>query len=173
MNKILLILTHYKHNKCINDFILHISSLKIPYTWELEVVICDNSSDFILNSDILLNCTILNPNENKYYLGGSWYAIQEWVSFKEIIPDWIIVANHDLVLSDNFFTELLSISFEDDIGLVAPNVKLPNGVNQNPQILNRPNILSMFLRAAAYTYPLLYVLMHKLYLFKCKINRFF
>lgn len=167
---VLIVLAHYKHNASIHAFLRHVSNLELPINWALEVVVCDNSDDFQMIQDVDVQLSVYNPGENKFYFGGCWFALQKWQQENGSLPEWVIVANHDLVLEDRFFVKMLSAHVDQDVGVVAPDVKLPNGIDQNPQILNRPSLFSMYLRTIAFKHPFIYSMMNLRYTLKMKLK---
>jgi len=163
---VLIVLAHYMHNESIHKFLKHISMLKFPRNWKWKVAICDNSGDLEDFPDLEIDLTVYRPGENKYYLGGCWFALTKWQEENGNFPDWVIVTNHDLVFESDFFLRLLSMSIDEDIAVVAPDVRILNGVKQNPHILKRPSLISMVMRTMAFRYRPLYRLMNLQYTVK-------
>lgn len=165
---VLVVLAHFKHNESIHTFLKHLNCLKFPNGVKLEVIICDNSGDFVDVPNLNLNITVYKPGENKYYFGGCWFALTKWKEDNGDFPSWVIVANHDLIFENDFFIKLLSMSINEDVGVIAPDVRIPNGVRQNPHLLRRPSLFSMIIRTIAFRYRLIYGIMNLRY--KIKMN---
>jgi GT2 family glycosyltransferase len=143
--KILIALAHYQNGESVLEFLSHLSSLPLPSGWSLEVVICDNSGDWDHPLESNLKTSLYNPGYGRHYMGGAWFALERWREENGEFPEWVAVSNHDLVLAPDFFTRLLNEPFHEDVGVVGPDVRLPNGFRQNPTFRHRPSALKLSL----------------------------
>lgn len=82
---------------------------------------------------------LYDPKENLGYLNGSLYGYRKYTDKYEIIPEWLVISNTDIEIDSNsFFEELLSKSYEEDIGCLAPSVYSPSKKSyENPQYIKR------------------------------------
>ena len=103
---------------------------------------------------------VIPTGENKGYFG----AIRQVM---EHCPpedyDYIIISNVDILLSENFFSQLLSFKTTIDTGWIAPRIYSQTfDMDFNPQALNRYSYKKMIALRLLFKYPLLLWLKQKL-----------
>lgn len=126
------------------------SLLKQQQKANLLIVVVDNNSK---KEEITLLKTYTQDKENveAVFLPdniGYFPAMakgQELAYSKGINFDYMIVANNDLIYEDNFLDILSTLSFENDVMVVSPDIIRMDGVHQNPHFINRISPLRKFL----------------------------
>lgn len=124
------------------DFLCSIEkSLRFFPDLKLTVIFSDNStinvkkapSDF--TSDFFH--FVYSKNDNVGYF-PSFYKSLEMIDCNKF--DYIMVSNVDLDMDFSFFSKLSEISFDDDVGILAPSIvsSLSNS-DSNPKMLHRPS----------------------------------
>jgi len=101
-------------------------------SFELDVTIVDNGSD----KNELLKLTkgiaqeeLLVSKENLGYMGGLNLALSER---NPTLYDYTILANNDLLFSDDFFMILERMSLGSEYGIICPDIETVDGIHQNP-----------------------------------------
>lgn len=74
--------------------------------------------------------------------------------------DFLIISNVDVTVSKNFFSEIKTLKFNENIGAYAPSIVSKNrNYDQNPKIVDRPSSfkvkLNRFLFRSSFTYLVL------------------
>jgi len=111
----------------------------------IHVLIVDNSSKRgVPNLPTDSNFTVLRSNENLGYLGGVRRGMSSYLE-KHALPDWVIVSNVDLVITDRqFLQQLAALKAAPRVGAVAPRIASAlTGRNQNPFMRRRPSPIRM------------------------------
>ncbi|NHM30011.1 hypothetical protein [Neobacillus terrae] len=82
------------------------------------------------------------PTHNLGYLNGALFGYREFIKTSGKMPDWIVISNTDIMISDaRFFEKLLSNEYAEDIWCIAPSVFSPmTNSYQNPQYLSRHSL---------------------------------
>ena len=138
---------------CVESFLLTNKDSKI------HVLVVDNSemendimsSQFKANS----NVTWLRPESNLGFYNGASWGLKVFLS-KAPIPFYICVSNTDLIFNQSDFVKHLK-KYHDNLEttVIAPSIKSNlTGVDQNPQIRNRPS------RHTMKFYTIVYKLFH-------------
>ncbi|MEV5029137.1 hypothetical protein [Paenibacillus sp. LPE1-1-1.1] len=88
---------------------------------------------------INLSIELFEPMNNLGYLNGALYGYNEFISNGGTKPDWVIISNTDIVISDTlYFEKFLSIHYQEEIWCVAPSVYSPLTKSyQNPHYIER------------------------------------
>jgi GT2 family glycosyltransferase len=110
-----------------------------------HVLIVDNSAGGENeNSRICNRFTVLRPHENSGYLGGARFGISNYLKVHPT-PDWVIISNVDLLITDaRFIQKLTALKCAPHVGAVAPRiVSALTGRDQNPFMRYRPSALRM------------------------------
>lgn len=127
----------------------------------LEVVVVDNSKTLGCSRlDVSgERCIVLRPNENLGYFGGVKWAYDNWISYGNRIPDFVVVSNTDIEVSDdNFFDGLLPFLNDDYIGVIAPAViSAETGLDQNPYMASKPSMVKAAIRAKLFKSAALFI----------------
>jgi GT2 family glycosyltransferase len=160
---IVIVLAHFRHCESMRAFLAHVRTQRVPAGYRLKILVHDNSGDFDKADAQGLSITVYSTGDNLHYLGGCWRAIREWMTETGAWPEWTIVANHDLVFDAEFLTTLVRLPTADDVGVVAPAVRLRNGVAQNPFLWGRPSRAAMWARAVALRFSTIYRIMEARY----------
>ncbi len=84
--------------------------------------------------------TVLAPPANMGYFGAASYALSHYL-YRHSLPDWVIVANVDLTVTDAAFLErLIGYPQASDLAVIAPSIRSRlTGHEQNPFLLRRPS----------------------------------
>ncbi|MHB8609219.1 MAG: glycosyltransferase family 2 protein [Candidatus Acidiferrales bacterium] len=90
----------------------------------------------------LANFELYELTANAGYFGAAKAGLDRFLEGNKVVPDWVIVCNHDVLIEDpDFFSKLFS---QDPmaVGVIAPRIQaLPAGVEQNPFMSRRPGWL--------------------------------
>ena len=142
----LLIAVHYGVPEPTLDFIGCLSRLQ--RFADLQIVIVENKSGNdsgnVLQNAVsdLENCELLELTRNAGYFGAARAGLDHFLQRNEVLPDWVIVCNHDVLIEDQeFFSKLFS---QDPmaVGVIAPRIQiLPSREDQNPFMQRRPGWL--------------------------------
>jgi GT2 family glycosyltransferase len=110
----------------------------------LHVLIVDNTVEAVADLPTNSSFAVLRSNENLGYLGGARLGISRYLE-EHPLPDWLIVSNVDLLITDAYFTQKLSaLKFAPDVGAVAPRIASAlTGRDQNPFMRSRPSAIRM------------------------------
>jgi GT2 family glycosyltransferase len=111
----------------------------------LHVLIVDNGlSGPMVDLPLDSRFATLVSGENLGYFGGARRGISRYLG-EHPLPDWIIVSNVDLLITDPlFFQKLAALKVPPRVGAVAPRIASAlTGRNQNPFIRRRPSALRM------------------------------
>lgn len=178
---VLVISVNYYADLDTNNLIKDI--LKQNYSDTVKIIIVNNSNEndsYKTNIDLMKlykdkeNIIILNPGKNLGYFGGANWALSKYLETNNI-PEWIIVANTDIIIPENNFFEKLFNLYPNGIdGIIAPSIfSLVSKVDQNPNILTRPNWKKFFLYGWIYKCFFIYFLYNLLSKVKKFIKKIF
>jgi len=157
----------YRDTVNVEAFLEHIRGIKVPEGWRVEIAIADNSGSFGASSGIFRDICLCEPGENLGYLGGSAYAIRNWMSMHNMIPEWTGIANTDIAFDRDFFTRLIRLQCPENVAVLAPDITLKNGRRQNPYRKKRPSSLEMYLYTLIYRSSILTRSLDRLKYFLC------
>lgn len=161
-NRILFVLVNYNSYDKLHEFLESCSS---AYTisdrnCELKIMISDNSTErqkikTNINSSIPIE---VFKNQNLGYLGGAFNILNQVVDLDSY--RYVIIANVDLKLKQDFISKLLSKDYSTEIGWIAPMIfSVQENRDKNPKIVRRYSLNKIKFLRLLYTYPIL----HKLY----------
>jgi GT2 family glycosyltransferase len=111
----------------------------------LQVLIVDNAVGALMAAMPMdTSFTLLRSNENLGYFGGARWGISKYLE-EHPLPDWVIVSNVDLLITDaQFLQKLAALNSAPHVGAVAPRIASAlTGRNQNPFMRSRPSALRM------------------------------
>lgn len=109
----------------------------------VKVIVVDNSSEqdpelikYVRSND---NVNLLSPEKNMGYLPGANYGYV-WAKKKWDLPDYIVVANVDLIFEGSeLLNSIGKLKYDKNIGVYAPKIiSVATGRDQNPHIIERP-----------------------------------
>ncbi len=107
-------------------------------SFDLNCYLIDNSTDIFISNALDKLITnypflyILRPDKNLGYFGAFNFAL----SFNfHIDADYTLLCNNDLIFSDDFFQNLSSKKYNNDILAICPDVITINGFHQNPHVI--------------------------------------
>lgn len=135
------VLSMYHDASRVRAFVAHLRQLPCPRDVELHIVVTDNGRE--RRRPLIPGADIVTPRRNLGYLGGCVHALESWRAAGHAQPEWVCVSNTDLELADDFLLRLTSEECAEDVGVVAPDVRLVNGAPQNPLLWRRPARLMM------------------------------
>lgn len=115
------------------------------------------------------NISVVNSVVNRGYFGGARHGLAHYLE-SHPLPDWVIISNIDLLITDHrFLSRLAAIDGGSGLGVVAPCIRSSKtGRDQNPFIERRPSVARMHAykwiyrsRLALHTYELAAAAFHK------------
>jgi GT2 family glycosyltransferase len=152
---ILLGLACYRDMNNVETFLEHIKRIELPEGWRIETAIADNCGYLAFSSQDSGQVYVYKPGENLGYLGGCAYAIGQWRSRHNLIPEWTVIANTDISFEKDFFIRLVRLRLPDKVAVLAPDITLQNGTCQNPYMKKRLGKPEMYLYTLIYRSSLL------------------
>ena len=111
----------------------------------LHVLVVDNSADSKWMPNVPeLRCQAVRRPANPGYLGGARCGLSAYLE-QNVMPDWVVISNVDLILSGTqFLMRLSKLASLSDLGAVAPSICSDlTGIDQNPYMKTRPSKLRM------------------------------
>lgn len=131
--------------------------IMVQSTIELVVLICDNSKIVKkVDGEYGFEIKHFPSGNNLGYFGGISYVIKKEQRYIET-ADYIIFSNVDLLVEKDFFMNLMTQTFPDNIGCVAPSIySLKEKKDRNPKILKRPTRKKLAFQIYMYKYPFIY-----------------
>jgi len=144
VRNLLITITHFNDEARVNKFLAHTFGLALPQDCRLFVAVADNSLSWQGLGFTHPNLEVFRPQENLGYLRGCAFAFENWVAKNREMPEWTLISNTDVTLADDFFQNLMTIELSDEVGVLAPDVRLPDDYPQNPYRLRRPSRLRMY-----------------------------
>jgi GT2 family glycosyltransferase len=117
------------------------SLTKLSKCDQLEVWIVNNddrdSSESFLQS--MPNVMCIRPQANRGYFGGAKAGLDYYRQLRGGLPPWIVVANNDIIISDQAFLEKLFAHNLRNVGILAPRIlSTRTKSDQNPFLRQRP-----------------------------------
>jgi GT2 family glycosyltransferase len=134
---ILFLVTHFRDGDAVTSFISHIRSLD-PDGTAAAIAVADNSPDEPLAYAPSPNVVVYRAPENLGYLNGCALAHTSWLVDGHPTPEMVAVSNTDVTLESDFLRAAAHLDV-DGVGVVAPDVRLPDGTPQNPFMTRRPS----------------------------------
>ena len=123
---------------------------------KVEVIVADNSvpvEPFSYKPQNF-NLFMLPTEDNKGYFGAVKYAMQQK---SPIDFDYSIISNVDVLLTDYFFTNLLSLKTKNDTGWIAPQIYSNlEQRDRNPKIMLRYTKRKLQILRTLFQFPPLY-----------------
>lgn len=114
----------------------------------VETVIIDNSPAPVELARIraavqdIHRAELLESSENRGYFGAARLALDHYLANRHLLPDWVIVCNHDVLIEDREFFKRLLREDSDTVGIIAPRIqRRPGHSDQNPFMRRRPDRL--------------------------------
>ena len=90
----------------------------------------------------LADIELLELTVNAGYFGAAQAGLNRLLERQAVLPDWIIVCNHDVLIEDRDFFLRLFAQDPSTVGVIAPRIQsLPGRVDQNPFMRRRPGRL--------------------------------
>jgi len=128
---------------------------------QIDVVIADNTIEgrkTIDTSNLKSIIVDFKPyHQNLGYMGAVMKLIKDIGSEKVTNYDFVIISNVDLLLTETFFTNLLSKEINKNVGWIAPKIlSLSENKDRNPKILKRPSKQHLRKLLTMFKYPILY-----------------
>lgn len=157
--KVLVVLAYYQNENALRKFLQRLGQMPLHPGWTLELAICDNTGNLRDEGSWPFKIHIYLPNENLHYMGGCWHALRRWNEQNENFPEWVVIANYDLLLENDFWLKLLGTPFDHLTAVVGPNLRVVNGRRQNPWMRRRPSRLKITLLKWGHRYAFLQMLM--------------
>jgi GT2 family glycosyltransferase len=88
------------------------------------------------------NTEVLPSSENRGYFGAARFALDHYLANGGVLPNWVIVCNHDVTIEGSEFFARLLREDPDAVGVIAPRVqRQADHADQNPFMRNRPGRL--------------------------------
>ena len=121
------------------------SLAKLSRIDQLDVVIVNNDPHQEAEKylypwrDSLPSCMVMTADSNLGYFGGAKAGIDYYVQRCGSLPNWIVIANNDVIVEDPSFLEKLFICDPQKVGMLAPSImSTRTGSDQNPFLRRRP-----------------------------------
>lgn len=130
------VMSMYHDAPRVRAFAGHLRRLALPRDVELHVLVADNGLG--PRAPRVRGAEVFASPGNLGYLGGCVHALESWRTTGQAYPEWVCVSNSDLELADDFLLRLAGEEWPEDGGIAAPDVRLLNGVPQNPLLWRRP-----------------------------------
>jgi len=134
---ILFLVTHFNDGDRVAAFIDHVRTLD-PDGTATAIAVADNSADEPFACAPSPNLAVYRASENLGYLNGCAFARTAWLAEGRSRPEIIAVCNTDVWLDPTFLRGVAVLELAE-VGVVAPDVRLPNGSPQNPFMVHRPS----------------------------------
>src|SRR5512135_2811157 len=168
---VLLTMVHYNDQPGVLAFVEHARSVGNAAGVLIECAVADNSGTWGEQTGSPSWITLVRPGRNLGYLAGCAAAFDAWCQQHAGLPEWVAVVNTDLRFAPDFFGRLLALELPEDIGVVAPDVRLRNGMRQNPHMRIRPTPLRIVLTMVICGNPVFGWLWHATYGLRCALKR--
>jgi GT2 family glycosyltransferase len=169
--KVGFVCVNYNNSRITIDYISNLLFIKKGY--DVIVVIVDNASkqdeleileNYIENEDIILIKSDLNLGYFKgLNLGLSVLNTSEF--------DYIVVGNNDLKFQDDFLEQLEVRKSHDNALVLSPNIIRPDGVHQNPHMINKFNAVQKVYRRIYYSNYYISIFLQFIYGFLKKLTK--
>lgn len=143
---------------------------------QCEVAIVDNEADARTRAELAAlarrhdgRVHLFHLDENRFYWPGAAFALEQLYSRPELMPEWLIVCNNDIVVTDRrFVTRLLAYDPEKP-SVIAPSiVSGVTGSDQNPLLRSELGAFERLKWKVYYTHYLVARLLlgvHRLWVF--------
>lgn len=163
---------HYRNSEEVREFLRHVLGLPLPHGWNLYVGVSDNSGTWDHSVSLGNKAIIYSPGQNLGYLRGCAFALERWIAKYGGYPEWVAVTNTDVEFEEEFFHKLVLHPWPDNVGIVAPDIRLRNGMPQNPYKIVRPRRRRMYLYSLVYRNIVCTVLLEWLHAVKSVVRRY-
>lgn len=129
---------------------------------QCEVAIVDNEADAV-TTESLANAArqwngrvhLFHLEENRFYWPGAAFALEKLYPRPELMPDWLIVCNNDIVVTDRRFVARLLAHDPETACVIAPSiVSAVTGRDQNPFLRRELGAVERLKWKAYYTHYL-------------------
>jgi len=131
--RVLFLVVHYRNTQEVAHFCEQVSRVE-----GCLVVVTDNSGD--LDAHLLPErCVVATSGCNLGYLNGCAFGFEQVAPLLAAIPEFICVCNTDISFTRGLEKLTASQAGDDTVGCIAPDIILPTGHHQNPNILWRPS----------------------------------
>lgn len=134
MNKIVFVVLHYKALEVTDECIscLLNQNYKNFYVLVIDNYSNDNSTEhLLLKYESIDNLNIIQLEENYGFAKAN--DIGFLVAKYRYNADYIVVINNDLYIRDiDFCSKLVNLDYNDNVGVVGPDIINLNGIHQNP-----------------------------------------
>lgn len=178
MKKGLIIIINYANEKEVIDY-AHMLEKQSVYD-KLNLVIVNNKSSDSCSVSLIdevkkfkVPTKLYDPKDNLGYLNGALYGYREYIKSGDTKPDWIVISNTDITISDNqFFVKLLSTEYSEDIWCIAPSIfSTSTNSYQNPSYTERCSLRKVNRLIFINRYPLLSYVYSLLANYKAKFTK--
>ncbi len=142
MHKIIFITVHFKNTIVTTQCVSSINSCTDAD--DVEIIIVDNEStgqskleleNIRKNSQAPIK--VIPSEINTYYWGGAALGLKQIIFENTDSPDWIIIANNDIIFNKHDFIKQLIQLDPKKYPIIAPKILLKDsGKNQNPCLMN-------------------------------------
>ena len=134
---------HYYDTPNLHKLIANIGQLQLPSGWRIVVAVSDNSDSWTDAPEVGCEVRVFQPRKNLGYLPGCAFALRQWTAQKKTRPEWVAVVNSDITIKPDVVQRLLELRWPDDVAAIAPDIRGPGNVPQNPFLISRPSSLRM------------------------------
>jgi GT2 family glycosyltransferase len=145
----LLVTVHYKNETSTIELLTSLSKLDRFSEVDVAVVANDSGEEQLLElkeaGEKFRNVELLEPKVNLGYFGAAKFALDRYLSQARVLPDWVIVCNHDVLIEDEEFLDKLFHWDPATVGVIAPRITVPSqAIEQNPFMTERPGRWKQF-----------------------------
>ena len=138
---VVFLLVHFHNQQQVEALLQWLSrhGTRLHAAARVQVAIADNSRDWVHDQSQTkgISVSVYTPAKNLGYLNGLNFAWQALRRSADDLPEWIVLTNSDIELSDDYFSRL-SVPRDAEIGIVAPSILRADGIDQNPFLARRP-----------------------------------
>ena len=164
MKKTTIYCVNYRSYDSLTDYLLSIDKgvSNVMGNSTVKVVVADNTVPCspVNYRPQNFELEVIPTGVNKGYLGAIKFLMEHRPPKDS---DYIIISNVDILLSENFFSQLISFKTTIDTGWIAPRIYSQTlDMNFNPQALNRYSYKKMKALRLLFKYPILLWLKQKL-----------
>jgi GT2 family glycosyltransferase len=159
MKQVAIYCVNYKSYNALNNYIASIESAAtaVKESVHVSVFIADNTDNEYLtieNPSDIITIQAFPFHQNLGYFGAI-HKMMEQVAPETF--DYAIISNVDVIMSDHFFTDLLSLQTKDDTGWIAPQIYSNlEQRDRNPKIMQRYPKRKLQILRTLFRFPLLY-----------------
>jgi len=157
MHKVLIVCVNYNSYQELSSYLDSINGAsKREKLVSVKVIVADNSPSLQVQSYNGYDSIDVETRhfDNLGYLGAAQSIINSSNDIREY--DYIVISNVDLTLKKDFFEQLASLHFDEDVAMIAPQIwSEEEHRDRNPKIISRYSRTKLKILQMFYRYPIL------------------